>query len=110
MWPRGGAERGIGNEAIRYVACLERAARSRGALGARLRDRLVVAAGAMKVTDWTRRLLGARREKRDMEAAGYRLHETDWEIVRGPRIGDRIVDVKISHNGTAVWTKLGPRK
>lgn len=42
-----------------------------------------------------------------MEAAGFRKHETDWEIHRGGRWNERIVDVKISVDGKYVWTKLG---
>lgn len=61
----------------------------------------------MKVTDFTRQALTVRREMRRMEAAGYRKHETDWEIHRGFRQGEVIVDAKISACGKYVWTKLG---
>lgn len=56
---------------------------------------------------WQREALAIRREARRMEAAGYRKHETDWEIHRGSRIGDVIADAKISVCGGYVWTKLG---
>lgn len=61
----------------------------------------------MKVTDFTRRALAVRREKRDMARKGYVRHETDWEIHRGGRIGDRIVDARVSVDGLYVYTKLG---
>ncbi len=38
---------------------------------------------AMKVTAATRRILGIRREERNLKGLGYRKHETDWEIHRG---------------------------
>jgi hypothetical protein len=50
----------------------------------------------------------ARQEAEELTAAGYRRHETDWEIHRGGRMGDAIVDAKISVCGKYVWTKLGP--
>lgn len=61
----------------------------------------------MIVTELTRKALKARRERRRMLAAGYRLHETDWEIHRGYRRDDVIIDVQISGDGKYVWTKLG---
>lgn len=61
----------------------------------------------MKVTAFTRRALAFRRQERTLTKAGYRRHETDWEIIRGGRIGDRIVDAKISTDGLYVYTKLG---
>lgn len=61
----------------------------------------------MIVTKHTRRWLAIRRDRRRMEAAGYRLHEVDWEILRGGRQTEVIIDVKISADGKHVWTKLG---
>lgn len=61
----------------------------------------------MKVTDYTRKALAGRRERRDMERAGYRLHETDWEVLRGHKFDQEIVDVRISFDRKHVWTKLG---
>lgn len=55
-------------------------------------------------------MIPARREQRKMLKAGYRYHETDWEIVRGPSQGDVIVDAKVSYCGLGVWTKIGPRE
>lgn len=60
----------------------------------------------MIVTDFTKRVLKARREIRDMKAGGYRMHVTDWEINYGDRQDERIVDVQISKDGKYVWTKL----
>ena len=61
----------------------------------------------MIVSDYTRRALAVRRERRKLTALGYRLHETDWEIVRGGRYRERIVDAKISADGKHVWTLIG---
>lgn len=63
----------------------------------------------MRVTDFTRRALAFRREARRLEAAGYRRHETDWEIHRGGRHDEVILDAKISVDGKYVYTKLGKR-
>lgn len=61
----------------------------------------------MKVTDRTRKALAIRREQRSLEANGYRRHETDWEIHRGARFEEIIVDAKISVDGKYIYTKLG---
>lgn len=62
----------------------------------------------MKVTRATRRALGIRREERYLKRLGYRKHETDWEVHRGHRIGDIILDTKISMDGRYVYTLVGP--
>jgi len=62
----------------------------------------------MKVTALTRRALQIRREERELTKAGYRKHETDWEIHRGYRYREQIIDAKVSCDGLYVWTKLGP--
>lgn len=61
----------------------------------------------MIVTGWTRRALAVRREERRLIPLGYRRHETDWEIIRGGRYRERIVDAKISADGRHVWTLIG---
>lgn len=63
----------------------------------------------MKVTEFTRSSLRVRRQKRKLEALGYRQHETDWEIHRGFRRDERIVDVQISECGMYVFTLLGKK-
>jgi hypothetical protein len=63
----------------------------------------------MKVTRFTREALAWRRQQRQLEASGYRLHETDWEILRGGRQSEVIVDVQISTCGKYVYTLLGKR-
>jgi len=60
----------------------------------------------MKVTKFTRSVLAFRREAKKLESEGYRKHETDWELHRGNRQGERIVDAKISVCGRYVYTKL----
>lgn len=61
----------------------------------------------MKVTEITREALESRRQARELKAKGYRMYETDWEIHRGGRRKERIIDVKISTCGKYVYTKLG---
>lgn len=60
----------------------------------------------MKVTKFTRKALAFRRERRALLKAGYRMHETDWEIHRGHATGRTIVDAKVSACGMYVYTKL----
>lgn len=61
----------------------------------------------MIVTERTKVRLNYRRYERAMHRAGYRRHETDWEIHRGFRYREIIVDVQIDRGGKYVWTKLG---
>ena len=61
----------------------------------------------MRITALTRRALAFRREERALTRDGYRRHETDWEIHRGGRYDEVIVDAKISACGKYVYTKLG---
>lgn len=63
----------------------------------------------MKLHPRGREIILWRRERAELEAAGYRMHETDWELNRGYRWREMIVDVKISRCGKYVYTKLGPR-
>lgn len=62
----------------------------------------------MIVTDYVKRALAERREARRMRAAGYRLCETDWEIIRGARWREMILDVVVASDRKHVWTKIGP--
>ena len=48
-------------------------------------------------------------ERIEMAALGYTKHETDCRILRGDRVGDVIVDAKISTDGLYVYTLIGPR-
>lgn len=57
--------------------------------------------------EFIRSCLASRREAKRMEKAGYRRRETDWEILRGIRTDEVIVDAKVSVCGKYVWTKLG---
>jgi hypothetical protein len=63
----------------------------------------------MRALNWSfiRRCLAFRREEKRLLAQGYRRHETDWEIHRGSRKDERIVDAKVSVDGKYVYTKLG---
>jgi hypothetical protein len=64
----------------------------------------------MKVSDLTRSALKWRKEKKRLLAQGYRQHETDWEILRGGRQGEVIIDAVISSCGKYIYTKLGKRE
>lgn len=63
----------------------------------------------MKTLNWTAifDILKHRRFARKMLKAGYRKHEADWEIVRGGRYREIIIDAKIDVGGKHIWTKLG---
>ncbi|MGB0662821.1 MAG: hypothetical protein ACPGMR_03425 [Pontibacterium sp.] len=63
----------------------------------------------MRVTDRTRKALKARKERRELEKQGYRKHETDWEIHRGNKRDQKIIDAKVSICGKYVYTKLGEK-
>lgn len=58
-------------------------------------------------TSWQKAVLAARRERRDMEKAGWEyLGEGGgkiWELVRGSRVGKRIVEAKVAIDGHGVW-------
>jgi len=55
-----------------------------------------------------RAIITAQKEHVRLTAAGYRRHETDWEIHRGALIGQQIVDAIISSDGLYVYTKVAP--
>ena len=65
----------------------------------------------MKVTDWTRRALAYRRERRDLPKQGWEYvgerGGSLWEIHRGVRYRERITDVRIACDGKALWVKIG---
>ena len=63
----------------------------------------------MIVTELTSQALAWRREKRRMEALGYKLVR-GGERLRAPisgREGDRIIDVKIAMCGMGIWYLVG---
>jgi hypothetical protein len=60
----------------------------------------------MLVTDHTRRALAYRRQKKQLLAEGYEyVSEPIWELHRGARWRERIVDVKISTDGQSLYVK-----
>lgn len=63
----------------------------------------------MKVTRFTRRALARRRMARDMEARGYELVHGPWELDRGGRTRERIVDAVIDAGGKDIWVKCEDR-
>jgi hypothetical protein len=65
----------------------------------------------MIVTEYTKKALAYRRQKRKMEEQGFiRLAEPYWPIIRGDQVGRRITKVMISTDGTSLYIKLSRRK
>lgn len=54
----------------------------------------------MKLTDFTKRMLAYRKEKRDMEAQGYFGHGITMSDT------ETIEDVKVSKDRTSIWVKM----
>ena len=63
-------------------------------------------------SETAKQMLAARRERRDMEKAGYELVGEGggalWELHRGWRTRQRIVDVKIAYGGKELWVLVSP--
>lgn len=66
----------------------------------------------MKLTDRSRAILAARRERKRMEADGYALAEVCWELHRGGKTDHRLDDVQIAaFDGKSVWYRVkGPNE
>jgi len=66
----------------------------------------------MKLTEFSKRTLRTRRFHRDMTARGYEeVGESGgklWEIMRGWRVGSRIVDAVVAPHGLSVYVKIEP--
>lgn len=62
------------------------------------------------VTEITRRSLAIRRQRRDLQAAGYEeVGENGgnlWQLERGGRYHQRIVDAIVSAGGKSVFVKI----
>lgn len=61
----------------------------------------------MKVTEFTRDVLAARKERRDMERAGYKR----VEVLHSQLVSDwykAVTDVRIAHDKQHVWCKIEP--
>lgn len=64
----------------------------------------------MRVTERTRSILAFRRQRRDLLAKGYeKAHEPLWELHRGGRYNERIIDVQISTSGTDLYVLTDKR-
>ena len=67
----------------------------------------------MKVTDFTRKALAVRRDKRDRLRNGWEFVGEGggklWELNRGYRLRHSIVEVAISACGKGVWIKAEER-
>lgn len=61
----------------------------------------------MKVNKFTKRVLQYRRETKKMNAAGFVLVEPDWEIMRGSRQDEVVLDVKICCDRKHIWVQIG---
>lgn len=59
----------------------------------------------MKMTQVTRRILACRRMSRDLKAKGYERVSGPWELDRGGRTRERIVDVVIDAGGKDLWVR-----
>lgn len=65
----------------------------------------------MIVTDYTRRALAYRRQKRRLESEGFiRLPEPHWPLVRGDQTNMKISEVEIGVDGRTLYIKLTERK
>ncbi|RUV07952.1 hypothetical protein EOA79_02360 [Mesorhizobium sp. M1A.F.Ca.IN.020.03.2.1] len=66
----------------------------------------------MLVTNFTRRALAYRKQKRDLLAQGYEeIGESGgklWELHRGKRMGHRIVAAVIATDGKSLYVKCEP--
>jgi len=64
----------------------------------------------MLVTSITKHRLNRLREARDMRKAGWEFVDEQggslWEIHRGCRFGQRIVEAKPSWNGMGIWVRI----
>lgn len=67
----------------------------------------------MLETAASKQIIAARRERRDMTRDGWvHLGEDSHLIgsmVRGERWRQKIVDVRIAHDGMSLWVKLGDK-
>lgn len=65
----------------------------------------------MRVTERTKRDLAYRREQRDLPKAGWEYVGDRggpiWELHRGYRYTQRILDVRIACDGKGLWIKIG---
>lgn len=59
---------------------------------------------------YSKQIRAFRKQGKELLAKGYRRHETDWEIMRGHRMEEVIIDAVISTDGKYVYTKLGRPK
>ena len=64
----------------------------------------------MKLTEATKQILAARRQRRDLLAVGFEeLGEGGgriWELHRGARVGQRIRQVEIALGGKSVYVRV----
>lgn len=63
----------------------------------------------MKLNDFARQTLAARRQRKKLLAEGYVETEPHWEIVRGAKTDYEIIDAQISADGRTIFTKIAKR-
>jgi len=67
----------------------------------------------MLESDFSKRVIRARRDRRDMLRAGWEFVGESggklWELYRGGRVGQVITDVRIAADGLGVWIKTANR-
>jgi hypothetical protein len=63
----------------------------------------------VKVTDWTRRTLAIRRERRDYERAGWERVPGPWDLDRGGRQSCQITEAEVSVDGKNIWVKVSKK-
>jgi hypothetical protein len=65
----------------------------------------------MRVTDRTKSILACRRQRRELIAAGWdHVSDPVWEIDRGGRWDEVIIDVKIATDGKSLYVKTAKRQ
>lgn len=66
----------------------------------------------MRVTDFTKQALKTRRDRRDRLKDGWEFLGVDgglWQLVRGGRYREVIVECAVSACGKGVWVKTAER-
>jgi hypothetical protein len=65
----------------------------------------------VKITQRTRDVLAYRKQQRELLALGWdHVPDPVWEIDRGGRWDEIIVDVKIATDGKSLYVKTAPRE
>jgi len=62
-----------------------------------------------RIINWdaVKRILKVRRDYRDRIASGFERIEGPWQITRGGRWQEKILEVAVSANGKDLWVRCG---